>query len=88
MNYDLLEKIRASVTLYTKKRTSNVLEGGFRSIFRGRSLDFDELREYVPGDNVKDIDISNSTIMYYTKDQQIDEKTAKLSLSNVKLVKQ
>jgi polygalacturonase len=39
-------------------------------------------------DNVRDIDIRNSTIMYYTKDQQIDEKTAKLSLSNVKLVKQ
>lgn len=36
--------------------------------------------------NVKDIDISNSTIMYYTKDQQIDEKTARLTLTNVKLV--
>ena len=28
-------------------------------------------------DNVKDIEISNSTIMYYTTGQQIDEKTAK-----------
>ena len=61
MNYDLLEKIRAQVELYTRKRTSNILEGGFRSIFRGRSLDFDELREYVPGDNVKDIDWKSSS---------------------------
>lgn len=61
MNYDLLEKIRTTVSLYTKKRTSNILEGGFRSIFRGRSLDFDELREYVPGDNVKDIDWKSSS---------------------------
>ena len=36
--------------------------------------------------NVKDIEISNSTIMYYAKDQQIDEKTAQLTLTNVKLV--
>ena len=61
MNYDLLEKIRTQVSLYTKKRTSNILDGGFRSIFRGRSLDFDELREYVPGDNVKDIDWKSSS---------------------------
>ena len=61
MNYDLLEKIKSQVTLYTRKRTSNILEGGFRSIFRGRSLDFDELREYVPGDNVKDIDWKSSS---------------------------
>ena len=61
MNYELLEKIRAQVSLHTRKRTSNILEGGFRSIFRGRSLDFDELREYVPGDNVKDIDWKSSS---------------------------
>ncbi len=36
--------------------------------------------------NVKDIEISNSTLMYYAKDQQIDEKTAQLTLTNVKLV--
>ena len=36
--------------------------------------------------NVKDIEISNSTIMYYAKDQQIDQKTAQLTLTNVKLV--
>ena len=35
--------------------------------------------------NVKDIEISNSTIMYYAKDQQIDQKTAQLTLTNVKL---
>lgn len=37
-------------------------------------------------DNVKDIDIENSTIMYYAKDQQIDPKTAKLNLTNVRLL--
>ena len=37
-------------------------------------------------DNVRDIDIQNSTIMYYAKDQQIDPKTAKLNLTNVRLL--
>ena len=37
-------------------------------------------------DNVRDIDIQNSTIMYYAQDQQIDAKTARLNLSNVKLI--
>ena len=56
MNYDYLTKIRASVALYSSKKASNPLSGEFRSIFRGRSLDFDDLREYAYGDNVKDID--------------------------------
>ena len=37
-------------------------------------------------DNVKDIDIENSTIMYHGKGQQIDPKTAKLKLTNVRLL--
>jgi polygalacturonase len=37
-------------------------------------------------DNVKDIDIENSTIMYHDKGQQIDPKTAKLKLTNVRLL--
>jgi hypothetical protein len=37
-------------------------------------------------DNVRDIDIQNSTIMYYAQDQQIDPKTAKLNLKNVRLL--
>ena len=56
MNYDFLTRIRSGITLYSKKKTSNILDGDFRSIFRGRSLDFDDLREYSYGDNVRDID--------------------------------
>ncbi len=56
MNYDYLSKIRAQVALYSSKKSSNLLSGSFRSIYRGRSLDFDDLREYTFGDNVKDID--------------------------------
>ena len=42
----------------------------------------------IPGlDCVHDIDISDVTIIYNNTDQQIDDKTAKLTLTNVKMVK-
>lgn len=43
-------------TIYTRKATSRVLDGSYNSIYKGRSMNFDELREYVPGDDIKDID--------------------------------
>ncbi len=61
MDYEYLTKIRSRIALYTKKKTSNLLEGDFRSVYRGRSLDFDDLREYTPGDNVRDIDWKSSS---------------------------
>lgn len=33
-----------------------MLEGEHRSLFHGRSLEFDDLRPYIPGDDVRDID--------------------------------
>ena len=61
MNYEQLAKIKAFISLYSSKETTNILDGDFRSVFRGRSLDFDDLREYTYGDNVKDIDWKSST---------------------------
>ncbi len=61
MNYDYLAKIRGMVQLYTQRKTFNVLEGGFRSLIRGRSLEFDDLKEYTYGDNVHDIDWKSSS---------------------------
>lgn len=58
MNY--ISKIQASLkrykTIHTRKTTSRVIDGSYNSIYKGRSLNFDELREYVAGDEVKDID--------------------------------
>lgn len=43
-------------TIATNRATSRVLDGSYNSIYKGRSMNFDELREYVPGDDIKDID--------------------------------
>lgn len=42
--------------IHTTKVASSILDGSYPSIYKGRSLNFEELREYVPGDEIKDID--------------------------------
>ncbi len=52
----LLVKVKAKMTLHAHEKVRGLLEGQYGSVFKGRSLDFDDLREYLPGDDVKDID--------------------------------
>ncbi len=60
MNLDYVSRIKFGLkrykTIATDKATSRILDGSYNSIYKGRSMNFDELREYVPGDDVKDID--------------------------------
>lgn len=42
--------------IFAHRKTLGLLDGEYGSVFRGRSLDFDDLRSYVPGDEVRDID--------------------------------
>ncbi len=60
MNLDYVSRIKFGLkrykTIATDKATSRILDGSYNSIYKGRSMNFDELREYVPGDDIKDID--------------------------------
>ena len=56
MKLEHLEQIKGNISLGTKLKSSNILDGAYKSIFKGKSLNFEELREYNVGDNVKDID--------------------------------
>ncbi len=60
MIMDYITIIKANITIYASKKTSNILDGEYTSIYKGRSMDFDDLREYVIGDDVKDIDWKSS----------------------------
>ena len=51
-----LVKVRKKMNIITQRRVRNVLTGNYGSVFKGRSIDFDDLREYDYGDDVKDID--------------------------------
>ncbi len=54
MNY--ITRIQARIHIHARKKTSSIFDGSYKSIYTGNSLDFDNLREYIPGDNVNDID--------------------------------
>ncbi len=63
------ELVAKKLKLFSRKRVLTLLEGNYDSLFRGRSVDLASLREYVPGDNVKDIDWSSTarTNVVHTK---------------------
>jgi uncharacterized protein (DUF58 family) len=63
LDYEYLSRIRRAVSLYTNRKTSNILDGDFHSIHRGRSMEFDDLKEYSFGDDVHDIDWKSSSRM-------------------------
>ncbi|GAA1895820.1 DUF58 domain-containing protein [Lapillicoccus jejuensis] len=52
----LLTKVKSRLFVVAHRKTWGMLDGEYTSVFRGRSLDYDDLREYVPGDEVRDID--------------------------------
>lgn len=56
MKMKYITKVKANLSIYTKKKTSNILEGSYNSVYKGKSMNFEDLREYVIGNNVKDID--------------------------------
>jgi uncharacterized protein (DUF58 family) len=51
----LMEKVRR-IELRTRGLVESSLGGSYLSAFRGRGIDFDQVREYVPGDEVRTID--------------------------------
>ena len=40
----------------TRRMVNDSLVGAYHSVFKGRGMDFDEVREYTPGDEVRTID--------------------------------
>ena len=52
---DILARVRR-VELKTRKLANDLMAGAYYSQFKGRGMDFEELREYVPGDDVRTID--------------------------------
>ena len=52
----LLRRVQSRLHIHAHRAVLGLLDGEYRSVFHGRSMDFDDLRPYVPGDEVKDID--------------------------------
>ncbi|MDR2424780.1 MAG: DUF58 domain-containing protein [Prevotellaceae bacterium] len=52
---DLLKKVR-KIEIKTRGLSGNIFAGEYHSAFKGRGMTFSEVREYQPGDDVRNID--------------------------------
>jgi len=52
---EILKKVR-QIEIRTKRLVADTLAGQYHSVFKGRGMNFDAVREYVPGDEVRTID--------------------------------
>jgi uncharacterized protein (DUF58 family) len=52
---EILKKIR-QIELRTNRIVNETLAGAYHSVFKGQGMNFDEVREYQPGDDVRAID--------------------------------
>jgi uncharacterized protein (DUF58 family) len=52
---DILRKVR-QIEIRTKRLVTDTLAGQYHSVFKGRGMNFDAVREYSPGDEVRTID--------------------------------
>ncbi len=52
---EVLKKVRR-IEIFTKRLVNDVFSGEYHSVFKGQGMEFDEVREYQPGDDVRAID--------------------------------
>ena len=52
---EILSRVR-EIQVRTGRQVADVLAGEYVSVFKGRGMEFDEVRPYVPGDDVRSID--------------------------------
>lgn len=52
---DLLQRVRR-IEIATRRAVEDTLSGQYHSVFKGRGMDFSEVRPYAPGDEVRAID--------------------------------
>ncbi len=51
-----IRHLASQVNLFNRNRSRSIQSGGHRSLFRGRGMEFDEVRVYQAGDDIRSID--------------------------------
>lgn len=52
---EIIKRVR-QIEIRTRRAVLDVMGGEYHSVFKGRGMEFDEVREYAPGDEIRDID--------------------------------
>jgi uncharacterized protein (DUF58 family) len=73
----ILNRMR-QLEIKTRRLVNDTLVGEYHSVFKGRGMDFDEVREYVPGDEVRTIDwnvtarAGRTFVKKYTEERELN----------------
>ncbi len=73
---DIIQRVR-EIQVRTGRQVADVLAGEYISVFKGRGVEFDEVRPYVPGDDVRTIDwkvtarMGEPFVKRYVEDRQL-----------------
>ena len=73
---EVVQRVR-EIQIRTGRQVADVLAGQYVSVFKGRGIEFDEVRPYVPGDDVRTIDWNVTArtgepfIKWYVEDRQL-----------------
>jgi len=52
---EVIRKIRR-IQITTSRKVTDIFAGQYQSVFKGMGMEFDEVREYMPGDEIRSID--------------------------------
>ena len=52
---EIIEKVR-HIEIRTRSLVNDLFGGEYHSVFKGRGMSFSEVREYIPGDDIRLID--------------------------------
>ena len=73
---EVVRRVR-EIQVRTGRQVADVLAGQYVSVFKGRGIEFDEVRPYIPGDDVRTIDwnvtarIGEPFVKRYVEDRQL-----------------
>ncbi|MCC9600466.1 DUF58 domain-containing protein [Stieleria sp. JC731] len=73
---EVIRRVR-DIQIRTGRQVADVLAGQYESVFKGRGIEFDEVRPYVPGDDVRTIDwnvtarVGEPFVKRYVEDRQL-----------------
>ncbi len=73
---DLIKRIR-KLEITTRKVVSDMLAGQYQSVFKGRGMAFSEVRQYMPGDEVRTIDwnvtarMNDAYVKVFTEEREL-----------------
>jgi uncharacterized protein (DUF58 family) len=59
---EVIQRVR-EIQVRTGRQVADVLAGQYVSVFKGRGIEFDEVRPYVPGDEIRTIDWNVTALM-------------------------